>query len=360
MLISLVPMKDDQRQIKKCAQIMSKIKVMLNRRLLYIDAGVLRRAIRDPSYQQKLKEFFDQEEPGLFDNSNVLFTWSQLIELCDLGTVLNQIVKTDIWKNEIEGKDLIEKLGFQKGLDKYFITATNALASLTVLQKDALLKSIDIAASHAAPEAKKLVDDTLLHYREGVASDSYMIPLTIELAWAFLTSYPFIQSKNQWTKREICYKSLMALWHRLRKEGHDLVFFRLCERHYYSYLLYSPDVNMEEAKALYPGILSRQDLANRIFKFPPLKQESDLCDGEIIHFVYLGSSGLPVVGIVKGEQSKITQRTGVFDRCLSDLQTRVANWDLRLTLGEILSFEIDDEETIRAYRNLPRTTCGSL
>jgi hypothetical protein len=274
---------------------------MGNERALYFDVSVFRRITRILLHWQQLEEFFDREESGLLDNSNILFTWSLLMEACDLGKILNQIDKTAIWKNKIEGKKIIEEYGFQKGLDIYFSTAVEALCSLTVLQRDSLLKSIDKAVSHTAPEAKKLVANTLLRYRESIASDdSYMISLAVELAWAFLTSYPFIQSKDQWAKRKVCYESLMALWHRLRKEGHDLVLFRLSERHYHSYLLHSPDVNMEEVKALYPGVLSRQDVADRIFQFLPLKKGSDLCDGEIIDFAYLGSQGLPVIGVAKG------------------------------------------------------------
>ena len=326
---------------------------MGNERALYFDVSVFRRIIRIFSHWQRLEEFFDREEPGLLDNSNVLFTWSLLMEACDLGQILNQIDKTDIWKNKIKGRKLIEGLGFQQGLDIYFSTAVEALCSLTALQKDSLLKSIDTAVSHTAPEAQKLVATTLLRYRESVASDSYMIPLAVELAWAFLTSYPFIQSKDQWAKREVCYNSLVALWHRLRKEGRDLVFFRLSERHYHSYLLHSPDVNMEEAKALYPGILSRKDLANRIFKFFPLKQGSDLCDGEIIHFAYLGSQGLPIINVAQGEQFQIDQRMGIFGRCLSDLQICVTDWDPKLTPGIIFSLELDGGTVKHAYRNLP-------
>jgi hypothetical protein len=334
---------------------------MENAKALYFDVSVFRKIIRILSYWQELEKFFDREEPGLLDNSNVLFTWSLLMEACDLGKILNQIPKTDIWKSKIEGRKIIEEFGFQKGLDIYFSTAVEALNSLSELQKDSLLKRIDKTVSHAAPEAKNFVANTLLRYRESIASHSYMISLAVELAWAFLTSHPFIQSKDQWDKRKICYESLIALWHRLHKQGHDLVLFRLTERHYHSYLLHSPDVNMEEAKILYPGILSRQDLADRIFKFSPLKQGSDLCDGEIIHFTYLGNQGLPVVSIAKGEQSQVNQRMGIFDRCLSDLKFCVTDWNLEIILGMIFSIKMDDKGEIQyAYRNLPRAACGTL
>ncbi|HEY5234807.1 MAG TPA: hypothetical protein VIJ14_01410, partial [Rhabdochlamydiaceae bacterium] len=177
----------------------------------------------------------------------------------------------------------------------------------------------------------------------------------------FLTSYPFIKSKDLWIKSKDCYDSLMALWLRLRREGRDLVFFRLSERQYHSFLLYSPDVALEQAKLLYPGILTRQDMVDKIFEYPPLKQGSDLCDGELIHFAYLGNEGLPVISVAMGEQAKIGQRMGTLDRALSDLQTCVTGWDLKVNLGMVFSLELDNDGTVKhAYRNLPRAGCGTL
>jgi hypothetical protein len=119
----------------------------------------------------------------------------------------------------------------------------------------------------------------------------------------------------------------MSLWHKLRKDGHDFVLFRLVERQYYSYLLHSPDLDFETAKLRYEGIQTRTDLLKKIFKKSPLKTGGDICDGEIIHFSYLGHQGLPFLGIVKGEQLQISQRFGIFDRCLIDLQSCVLCWN---------------------------------
>lgn len=157
-------------------------------------------------------------------------------------------------------------------------------------------------------------------------------------------------------ERKVCYQSLIALWHKLRKDGHDLVFFRLVERQYYSYLLHSPDLDFDKAKLAYPGIVTRQDLVDKIFKVPPLKQGGDLCDGEIINFAYLGRCDLPVIGIVKGEQPQIGQRMGIFNRCLTDLQASVDGWSLKIIFGKIFSLDIEEDGEIQhAYQNLTRS-----
>ena len=305
-------------------------------------------------YYKKVEKFLDAEVPGLLDSSDILFTWSQLIEACDLGKIIKEIEKTDVWKRQIEGKKIIERLGFVEGLDVYFATAVKALSALPDLQKDELLKHVDKAISCTCAEAKLLVENTLLRYRDRVFANDYMSLLAGELAWAFLTSYPFIKSRDQWEKRKICYDSLMALWHKLRKDGHDLVLFRLAERQYHSYLSHSPDLDFEAAKLRYEGVQTRRDLVDRIFKRSPLKQGGDLCDGEIIDFAYLGHQGLPVVGIAKGEQIQISQRLGIFDRCLTDLQSCVHGWNPQIVFGQVLSLDtVEDGETNHAYRNLP-------
>ncbi len=327
---------------------------MQSKQVMYVDVSLFRPMTRLFPYYKKVEKFLDTEVPGLLDNSDILFTWSQLIEACDLGQIIKEIEKTDIWKQQIEGKKLIERFGFVEGLNVYFATAVKALSALPDLQKNELLKYVDKAISHTCAEAKLLVENTLQRYRDRIFANDYMPLLAEELAWAFLTAYPFIKSKDQWEKRKICYDSLMSLWHKLRKDGHDLVLFRLAERQYYSYLSHSPDLDFEGAKLRYEGVQTRQDLVKRIFKKSPLKQGGDLCDGEIIHFSYLGHQGLPVVGIAKGEQLQISQRLGIFDRCLMDLQSCVLGWNPQIIFGQVLSLDTaEDGETNHAYRNLP-------
>lgn len=95
-------------------------------------------------------------------------------------------------------------------------------------------------------------------------------------------------------------------------------------------------------------------MLKKIFKKSPLKPGGDLCDGEIIHFSYLGHQGLLVVGIVKGKQLHISQRLRIFDRCLIDLQSCVLGWNPQIVVGQVLSLDTaEDGETKHAYRNLP-------
>lgn len=99
--------------------------------------------------------------------------------------------------------------------------------------------------------------------------------------------------------------------------------------------------------------MTRQDLVDRIFKVPPLKQGGDLCDGEIVHFAYLGHRDLPVIGIAKGEQPQIGQRMGIFNRCLTDLQSSVDGWNPKIIFGKIYSLDVEvDGRVQHAYQNL--------
>lgn len=319
---------------------------MGNEQSIYFDINIYRRITRELSHYVQLEKFLDREEPGLLDNATVIFTWAQVLEACDLGRIISEIEQTQIWKQEIEGKKLIDRLGFQEGLGKYFIAAHKAVESLLPLQKDALLKSIDKAVSHTCPESRKLVENTLLRYREFVSANSHLEFLSRELAWAFLTSYPFVKSKKQWKARKICYDSLMALWHRLWLEGHDLIFFRMSEQQYHSYLLYSPDLDMDQAKISYPNVVTRLDLANEIFKFSPLKAGSDLCDGEITQFSHLNKDGIPVVGITMDGYRKTDQRMGILHRSLADLKRCVEGWKIDVCLGKILCLEVANNGSI--------------
>lgn len=300
----------------------------------------------------------------------MLFTWSHLLEAVNLGTIMTQIETSPVWTSRITGQNLIDRRVFQEALGTYFVTAKEALADLPALQKDALLRSIDNEVSQTCSEARPLIQNTLLHYRDHVASSiDYMHSLSLEIAWAFLTSLPFAKSVVQWEKRKICYDSIMALWHRLYLEGHDLVFFRLSEQQYYYYLLHSPDIEMDKVKHLYPTVNSRKDLAKEIFKHSqkntPLKQGSDLCDGELIHYAYLGNKtddGLltNVVGITLDAPQILQQRMGIFDRALSDLNHCVEGWSVKLKLGKILSLELAEDGTIHhLYHHLPRGDCPS-
>ncbi len=170
---------------------------------------------------------------------------------------MTQIEATPVWTSRITGQNLIDRRGFQEARGIYFVTAKEALTDLPALQKDALLKNIDNEVSKTCPEARPLIENTLLNYRDRVVSIDYMRSLSLEIAWAFLTSLPFAKSDTQWEKK-VCYDSIMALWHRLYLEGHDLVFFRFSEQQYYYYLLHSPDIEMDKVKHFIPKRLFKK------------------------------------------------------------------------------------------------------
>jgi hypothetical protein len=328
-----------------------------NNRSIYFDINIFRPITRKLKQWDQFEEFFDREEPGLLDSS-VLFTWAQLLEAVDLGTIMAGIKKSPIWKSAIENKKLLDRLAPHEALNQQVYAAVNAVASLSPLQKEALLKSIDKAVSHTCMAAKPLVDNTFLRYRSFVSSNNYMEQLSREIAWAFITSQSFVMSQNQWGERKKCYDSLMALWHRLYFEGHELVFFRMSEMQYFSYLNHAPELDLDEALKLYPQAKTREGLVNEIFRFPPLKAEGDLCDGEIIDFCRLGSSikkgevKTPVIGITMDDPRKIDQRAGIFLRSLQDLARCVDGWNVQPCPGKIFSLKIADDGTIQSPHRL--------
>ena len=243
---------------------------MTNKQSFYLDINIFRPITREFKRWEKFAEFFDREEPGLLD-SPIFFTWAQLLESIDLGTIMTQIKKSPIWMKATKKKNLLDCLAPHEALNELFAAAIDTVAALPSLQKDALLKGIDKAVANTCQEAKSLVENTFLRYRLFIASDNYMKELSRELAWAFITSYSFVMSIHQWDKRKKCYDGLMALWHKLHFEGHDLVFFRMAEMQYFSYLQHAPELDLNEALILYPQAKNRKELVNEIFKFPPLK-----------------------------------------------------------------------------------------
>ena len=324
---------------------------------IYFDTNIFRPIIRELKNWERFEDYCDREIPDLLDSS-IIFTWSQLLEMIDKGSVMTEIKKSLIWKNSIEGRNLLDRFSPHIALDKQFDSAVNALENLSLLQKDSLLKGIDNAVSRSCPEAKLLIDNTFLRYRACVSSNNYMEQLSREIAWAFLASQSFVMSFKQWDHRKQYYDSLMALWHKLHLEGHNLCFFRLSEMQYYSFLKYSPELDLDEALNLYPQAKNREELVDLIFKFPPLKSEGDLCDGEIVSFTRLGSSikkgeaKSRVIGITRDDRYKMDQRAGVFDRSLLDLERCVEGWNVKSCAGEIFSFSVDTEGNVQSSHRL--------
>lgn len=325
---------------------------------IYFDNNIFHRLIKNYNHWERLSELLDKEEPGLLANGSfMLFTWAQLLEVCHLGPILTKIETTSIWKERIVGKNLIDSLGYQEALGIYFKTAREALGGLPSLQKEALLKNIDHRVSLSCEEGRGLITNTLLRYRDRISSNSdYPDHLLSELAWAFLTSYPFVKSNDQWKKREICYESLIALWHRLRLEGHDLVLFRITEQYFHSFLLHSPKVDM----SLYPEVKSRKDLVNKVFPHgPPLGEKKDLCDGELIHYACLGNktdegTQTHVIGITTDRPEVIQQRMKNFNHSLSSL-SNLNGWSVATCPGKILSLDIPKDGPIQLHRILAET-----
>lgn len=322
----------------------------MNEEQIYFDNNVYRPITRESSCWLSFKEAVDGVLPGLLDRSSAIFTWGQALEICNLGRIMGEIEKSQIWKASIEGKKLLDQQAYEGGLNLYFETACKAIASLPKLQKKELLSSFDVAIQHTCKEAQSVVDDTLGRYRAVVAADNYMNDLSRELAWAFLTSYPFAKSKRQWKNRKIYYDCLIALWLTLFSEGHDLVFFRLAERQFEASLKYSEELELDKVKNSLPNLATRQDLLSQIFKADPHKATSDLCDCELIHFAYLGStlgsSRKPVVGFTQDAPATVQQRMASLDRVLKNLKEEVDGWNVLSALGRVLTVDVSQGSAV--------------
>jgi hypothetical protein len=112
---------------------------MEQKQSIYFDINIFRPITRELKYWDRFEEFFDREEPGLLDSS-VLFTWAQLLEAVDLGTIMTGIRKSPIWKNSIENKKLLDRLAPHEALNEQFYAAVNAVSALHSLQKEPLFK----------------------------------------------------------------------------------------------------------------------------------------------------------------------------------------------------------------------------
>ena len=326
--------------------------------LLYLDTNRFRKITRKRGCLEKFESFFEKEDPGVLDLP-ILFTWSQLLESIDLGDkILTEITESQIWKTDTKKKNILKNCAPHEGLDYLFRLAVDAIKALPALQKEALLARIDKALSYVCKEAQLLMDDTLLRCRALVLSDKYMEDLSFELAWAFISSYSFVGSEKQWEQRKNHYESLIALWHKFYLEGHEFVFFRLCEQQFYAYLQYSPEFVLEEALFFFPQAKTRDDIVNEIFKYRRLKAGSDLCDGEIIDFCCLGTqqnAGAPkstVIGVTMDDKSKIEQRIGVFSRSLLDL-AKVDGWSAKPCPGKIFCLKESEDGTLSEQCPIP-------
>ena len=325
---------------------------------IYLDPSLFRPFTRNLNYWNEFTKFFNCNVPNLLADFKVLFTWSQLLEECNLGRVMNGITNTKIWKAEIDGKKLFDRLHPNEAWDKYFTTAQNAAMNLPELQKDHLLQSINKAISHTCPEAKFFINEAFRPYTKAINANDYIVSLSAELAWSFITSNSLIRSERQWEERKGFYDTLIMLWHKLFLEGHDCNFFRLCEKQYQSYLANSSDLNMEEVSAQHPNIANRIDLLKKLFKFSPLKSGSDLCDGEIVHLSLLGKKmdnevqRTRVIGITMDEQAKIQQRMETLYRSLLDLKRDVEGWEAEVCLGEIISVSVSKEGKVNSAHRI--------
>lgn len=295
---------------------------------IYLDNNIFRILKRDPAFWNNFFNAFAGKYPEVFEHAAIkfMFSWAQLMEDVDLGQILSKIEQSIIWKKKIVGKKIFGKNDHADTLDEYFTVAREVIKDVPELQKEALLKKIDASILISSKEAHLLVKNTLQLVRPIIEKNNYLDELSFELAWAFITSNPFIKSYQQWVERKTYLDSLIALWHKFASERKEFNFYRLAERHYDNYTRCLLGLN--------------DSVAEKILLIKPIKPLSDLCDAELIYFTRLGireesQKKVKIIGITFDEEKDILPRATIFNRTLEDLKRDVEGWNVSEVLGEI-------------------------
>lgn len=310
------------------------------RHFIYLDNNIFRRLKRNPDFWNNFFDLFNKDFPEVFYDFQFLFTWCQLVEDLNLGTILTKMEQTPFWKKTIEGKTIFGPKDHADALDIYFKAAYEAIKTLPELQQIALLDRIDISLSYCSQEAGLLTKNTLIIARDLVQKNNYINELAFELAWAFITSYPYISSSQQWIDRSTYLESLLSLWHKFDSEKREFNLYRLLERHYDSYTKHHLGLDYETHK-------------NENLLIEHIKHLSDLCDGELIHHTHLGTNLLPnrgkikVIGITFDEENDVLPKVVIFKQGLATLKRDVQGWNVSEVPGEIFCVVKDDEDETR-------------
>jgi len=295
--------------------------------LIHLDNNLFRLIKRKPEFANKFFTFFDQEGPAVFENIDLLFTWSQFLEDANLGRIITKIKATEEWKKNIESKS-ISLIGnifsINIFLDEYFELVLKIVSTMPELQRDQFLDKIDLnLEKFTYNRADVLVKMTLKKCRDYIAEKDYMVDLAWHIAWVLLTANTFIVSNQQWQERNAYFDPLISVWHKLFLEGHELDFYRLMENRYYAYTNYSKKEPFDSLQHV------------------PIKPESDLCDSEIIHFASLGIEWRPVICITMDKERVLEKRLAIMKQSLIDLKRDVGGWKVDPLPGEIWSLSIE-------------------
>ena len=239
----------------------------------------------------------------------------QLLEAIDLGGIISKIKQLPSWKNKIDRKSIFRDSAINESLETYYNTFFMVARESEYLKSSIfskLTEKIGLAMAYVNQDSKILLEETLLKVRDSIQTNDFKDNLASELAWAMLTSYLFIVSKEQYGTRKAYLDALICLWYKLFQSNHELQVTRLFETCYYLNVKFS---------GLGEGYC--------IPKNCKLKPESDLCDGEMIHYAYCGlktndvGQRIPVTGITFDCAQTIEQRRNVIRQVMTDLQRDV-------------------------------------
>jgi hypothetical protein len=260
-------------------------------------------------------------------SSRFIFTWSQLLEDLDLGGVIKNIKTTDIWKKKLntDRVNAFFKQDANRVLDLYFDVIVEIIESGSCLDlaRDALLLQIDSQYKYFREETAILAQETISRTRDFIASDVYVHDLASTLAWNIIIKHSFIANQSQWDMRKSYFESLINGWYKLFLQGYDFNIFPLLQNYY----LTNPDHKLSDQS---------------IYK---IKEQGDLCDGELIEFSFLGFtnkntlSKIKVIGVTCDNSFAISQRMNFMSSALHSMKRDIEGWEIKTTPGEIICID---------------------
>ena len=306
---------------------------------IFLDNDVFRRLIKDSQFWNNFLQFFEKEYPEAFHDIEFIFTWSQVLEAINYGTILAKINENDLWLECIKKFQSDDIYAINCSLDRCCQAVLKIIENDPRLQKNSFEQSIDKAIAYYKknPHAYTLVESTLIKARNFVISGDYMKDLSREIAWAFLCSYDFISpnSSRQYESRKLYLDALLSLWHKFYKQGHELELYSLLDKRYNVHISHSEELEMPELD----------------FK---LKPGSDLCDGQMINYAALGIKGnkkntryrvISIAMTTKKVEQKIKEkyeyRISVAKQKLIEIERDAIGWKAAVTPGEILILTVN-------------------
>ncbi|NNM43058.1 MAG: hypothetical protein HKM07_01780 [Chlamydiae bacterium] len=289
----------------------------------------------------------------ILNGCNIIFSPFVLLERIGLGEILKELLKSQEYETiknfvqlfthhlpylEQQDDSLKQKIA-------NFLEVLELLLTQLVLQiKDLNISSIlhklqeEISIYATSSAGSELKQKTLTQYYDHLSNCFDKNLFARSLVWNLIATFPFINvatttktnSLSSFQKSTLWTDSLFAFSHDKFIKGYDLNFARLIDSRYYSY---TQAIAKDKKHPQYTR--AKQFLS----QYKPYHPNSDLCDGELIHFATLGKQMdghcKKVICFTCDDFQTITTRLSVMKSSLEDAQRDVQNWAIKPCWGEV-------------------------